>query len=446
MKISRLSIKDYHQFKHLDLDLTYPKGHPKEGKPLDKVCFIGQSGTGKTTLLNFLFENTMSESGIGTSNNFELEDKLSINFLFQGYETKITTTKEIEVRKKDNGKSLDEDGEEYREYKKQLALFLHRHKPLLIFFPSKLRYNSFVNRNISGSKTKKIYDFGENDMEVVWNRILNDIQKHQEKALALTQEVAKLATGENSDSQELQALLEQLRELGSLESNPLKQIAEKCLDPVLKNFQLKVKTELDIRTKEDIGNIKIIDVHGEEIPFNALSTGTKQIIFSALPLYTVAPSEAIILYDEPERSLYPDMQKIIINYYESFTEDSQFFFATHSPIIASNFEPWEIIELKFDGEGYVVQELYYPKNKERHVDNYTIIPQYLTYDSMLSKVFDLKETYSEVRNTKVTELLTMRAQLESMKNKNEANTERFRALFDKYDDLAGKLSWDFKRK
>jgi ABC-type lipoprotein export system ATPase subunit len=34
--------------------LTYPEGHEKAGQPLDKVCFIGQSGTGKTSLLKII--------------------------------------------------------------------------------------------------------------------------------------------------------------------------------------------------------------------------------------------------------------------------------------------------------------------------------------------------------------------------------------------------------
>ena len=54
MKITKINIKDYHQFKNFELDLTYPNGHEKAGQPLDKVCFIGQSGTGKTTLLNVI--------------------------------------------------------------------------------------------------------------------------------------------------------------------------------------------------------------------------------------------------------------------------------------------------------------------------------------------------------------------------------------------------------
>ena len=54
MKVTRLEIKDFNQFRDLDIDLTYPKDHEKEGQPLEKVCFIGQSGTGKTTLLKLI--------------------------------------------------------------------------------------------------------------------------------------------------------------------------------------------------------------------------------------------------------------------------------------------------------------------------------------------------------------------------------------------------------
>ena len=35
MKISKIEIKDFHQFKDFNIDLTYPKGHLKEGQSLD---------------------------------------------------------------------------------------------------------------------------------------------------------------------------------------------------------------------------------------------------------------------------------------------------------------------------------------------------------------------------------------------------------------------------
>ena len=54
MKVKSLFIKDFNQFKDFKLDLNYPEGHAKAGLTLNKVCIIGQSETGKTSLLNKL--------------------------------------------------------------------------------------------------------------------------------------------------------------------------------------------------------------------------------------------------------------------------------------------------------------------------------------------------------------------------------------------------------
>lgn len=54
MKITQLRLDNFQQFNPLTLNFTYPEGHEKAGQPLDKICFIGQSGTGKTTLLNLI--------------------------------------------------------------------------------------------------------------------------------------------------------------------------------------------------------------------------------------------------------------------------------------------------------------------------------------------------------------------------------------------------------
>ena len=77
MKINGIHINDFQQFKDFHLDLTYPKGHEKEGQPLDKICFIGQSGTGKTTLLNIIMEFTKKLNSIST--NYQLYHKITFN-------------------------------------------------------------------------------------------------------------------------------------------------------------------------------------------------------------------------------------------------------------------------------------------------------------------------------------------------------------------------------
>jgi AAA15 family ATPase/GTPase len=136
-------------------------------------------------------------------------------------------------------------------------------------------------------------------------------------------------------------------------------------------------------------------------------------------------NKTIILIDEPEHSLYPDIQQEIIGYYTQLAPKAQFFFATHSPIIASSFEPWEIVELKFDYEkGIVYHEKYF--EGERHMDNYFINPQYLMWDSILTKVFDLKERGNEKRIEK------------------EPSKAKKTEIYKKYKKLSELLDWETK--
>jgi predicted ATPase len=110
---------------------------------------------------------------------------------------------------------------------------------------------------------------------------------------------------------------------------------------------------------------------------------------TATPLLKLNTDKAIILMDEPERSFYPDIQRDLIGFYRQLAPNAQLFVATHSPIIAAAFDPWEIIELKFDEQGFIVQDLYY--QGEHHVDNYRIHPKYLRWDAVLTRLFDLEQ-------------------------------------------------------
>ena len=115
MKIKYLEIKNYKQFKDLTLDLTYPQGHPKVGEPLDKICIIGQSGTGKTNLLEIIKKSVINFSKLPTnsylpfpefSNDFNFDSYITNKFishndllceaLFTETTSKITSTLDIE--------------------------------------------------------------------------------------------------------------------------------------------------------------------------------------------------------------------------------------------------------------------------------------------------------------------------------------------------------------
>ncbi|MGN6421488.1 MAG: AAA family ATPase [Pseudobacter sp.] len=446
MKITKINLKDFHQFKDISIDLTYPKGHPKAGEPLDKVCIIGQSGTGKTTLLKIVGGHTYTLFDLFEEYGpKELEEvNVSMKFGRLEYDIKVkkgSTNEKINTYSATNvlmdGKDVDfEDAVIYR--KEQLEKI----KTRFIYFPADLKYEfESGNTNLAD---KKVINFRHEKVGDIWKLVFNEIQKFQEEEIILQQEIAKVAVEKSTDTKAIRKSVKKLEQWRKNAENPIKRLAEECLDPILKHLNLRVKREFKFESKDDLGIVKLEDLNGNEVPYHLLSTGTKQILLTALPLYLLKPDQTLILCDEPERSLYPSMQKFIIDYYTSLTQNSQFFFATHSPIIASSFEPWEIVELKFDEKGFVYQEKYYPEGAERHVDNYTIIPSYLTYDLMLSKVFDMDETHSHDRSEKITEVLMLRNQLLELKKKDQLKTAKAQKLYKNYRDLASKLFWDFE--
>lgn len=448
MKITKIYIKDFHQFKDFTLDLTYPKGHPKEGQPLDKVCFIGQSGSGKTSLMElfpkFIFSydtNIVEKSGIES-----IYDNIEIKIVF-GYKNEYSsvimfTEKEDHLtswiwgdRKLNNRKTDDEKFLEFFDEKWQNNL-----SSKLIYFPANLNYNLDVEteRNIND---KDIIDFSKDKVAAVWNLILEKIQKYQEQEIVIRQKISKTVEQSSNDLRIIQKAVKELEDWKKSEFNPIVDVAEKCLNPLLENFKIRVKTEIDFKTKDDIGFIKIEDFNHNEIPHGLWSTGTKQVVLSALPLYLLKPKNTIILFDEPERSLYPDLQRLIVDYYSTLTENCQFFYSTHSPIIASSFEPWEIVELKFNSEGKIYREIYY--EGENHVDNYKWNPKYMRWDDILQRVFDLKDDGSVARQIKLNELATLNVKYKKLENAKKEETKEAIEILKKIAELSNELSkWD----
>ena len=98
-------------------------------------------------------------------------------------------------------------------------------------------------------------------------------------------------------------------------------------------------------------------------------------------------------------------------------ENNQVIFATHSPIIASSFEPWEVVELKFDKNNQIYRELYF--EGENHINNYFIDPRMLTWTGILTDVFDLKEDSNfSFREKKLMEYIRLEKELKTIEDKN----------------------------
>ncbi len=96
----------------------------------------------------------------------------------------------------------------------------------------------------------------------------------------------------------------------------------------------------------------------EHIGYNQLSTGIRNFIFKLGHIYALYFNRNVesgfLLVDEPENSLFPDFLYDLVDVYTSITKNTQIFMATHNPIIAAQFQPYERFILEFEeGTGHV---------------------------------------------------------------------------------------------
>ena len=333
MKLSKLHIDQFRHLENLDFDFTYPADfhdESKRGKALDKICFIGQSATGKTGLLELIREESF----------FGIKKPNTINFLSFYIKDILYNSNEISIA--EFAKNLNES-------------FIK-----LIYFPSELNINSLIkifeknyatifnDKNKKSQIEKNIEKFLtqkdiviDGNIEVLWDYILFDLQDYSERLKQLGNMISTETNPEN-----ISKILENWK---NENPNPYTELAEVCLNPILKRLNLELSSALEKNKLISIKSLTTSDAVGT----NGFSTGTKQLLLTALPLYKLDTKEAIILIDEPERSLYPDMQMDLMEYYQNLAPEAQFIVATHSPFIAAAFEPEERFILYFDENGKV---------------------------------------------------------------------------------------------
>lgn len=440
MKLYKIEMKDVYQFDDITIDLTYPAGHEKAGQPLDKVCIIGQSGTGKTKLLELirdslaegLFEEPIFRHQIEFASkpySAMLSYKVdNVNFFMEA----IFSPRDIFKNKSKSFHKLLWNPALWNAIKE----FIHKPKNLVaLYYPQNLS----IERNAQLTNLNyPVVDFEQINIGAAWMNIVNDIGNYRADVFL---ESKKWGDASTKNPEKANEYLKILQDWKKNNTDPLEKLAEK-LDKILNVFYLKIAQDYTSKTVRELSSIPVQHlITGKEFDYNSLSTGTQRIINTGIPLYQLKPQDAIIIFDEVENSLYPDIQKIIIDYYTGLAPTCQFFFATHSPIIASNFEPWEIVELKFNDEGKVKQELNY--TGERHVDNYKFDPRYLSWDAILVDLFDMDSDGSDVREKKMQELATVNVKLRTLRKKGASEAEINDAVKE-VEKLANTLQWDLK--
>lgn len=459
MKISKIEFKNYQQFKDIQFDFTYPKGHKDAGKPLNKICFIGQSGTGKTTILRLIKYFVSRNKILGHNFQFTAPEKNKIYFEMQHgdlFSRKTVDSQSFWVDSyKSKGRAIKFD-----EWKKLSKEYEEKRKPLLINYPAEVirGNNPSITDENSESKQKKInekldfieklepqkiVDFAVENIENIRNFVLKEIKEHRANEILYKNKISEIILNEKTTPADIKRINKQYEQWHKKNTNPLNKLAEECLDPILNKFGLKVKTQIDLDTILALGDIQLQTLEGIDVDRPFWSTGTRHLVDTIVPLFELKPKDAIILMDEPEKSLYPDIQEMIIDFYTNLTPECQFFFATHSPIIASSFDPWEVFQLEYDksNKNVILVKNY---EGEKTIDNYKYYPKYLRWDAILMKIFNLKDEGNDLREESLLEVGILNDELQELIKKGKQNTQAFKSKKEKFIKLAKKIGWDEK--
>ncbi|OXB07505.1 AAA family ATPase [Flavobacterium pectinovorum] len=364
MKISKLHIDQFRHLENLDFDFTYPEDfhiEEKRGKPLDKICFIGQSATGKTGLLELIHEYTTNILDIelidntylaGLGNPIKNIDG-AITFLI-GDEVLLLRNKEITFKNlKYKYENKGGTVTPLIPYQDRIDTFYFKanlisDKNIDVFTKNPIdlfeKYKDQTSVKIENILHQIPYSTIFND-EVdtkIWLSLLSEILEYRKK---FNQKMSELIhKGLLANQKKLSSEFEKWQ---NQNPNKLEEFAKK-FNPILEKLNLEVDI-IDTEYSIPIKNKK----NDEIIPIQNTSTGTKGLLLSFLPLFKLETKDSIILIDEPERSLFPDMQMELMDNYQNLAPEAQFIVATHSPFVAASFEPEERFILYFDEDGKV---------------------------------------------------------------------------------------------
>ena len=301
VKIKSIKFKNHPILKNLELDFC-----DTNGNAVDTVIFAGENGTGKSTILNYLYSLT--------SERVTVESEVVLET--QGKEYHITYYYEaphnfIQVRDNYNFHSLPMQNDYYSRYK------------------------------LSGIFSDVDINFRADDVTYVTSMALDSSTTSRRSSTDLPKQIKQLLI-------DVQALDD--AELShAMRENPTKtkaelQVAERI--PRFTNAFARMFDGLTYDRIDNAGGHKVIyfKKNGVDIPIDNLSSGEKQVVYRGCFLLkdVNATNGAFVFIDEPEISLHPSWQMKIMDYYkdiftaEDGTQTSQIFAVTHSPFIIHN--------------------------------------------------------------------------------------------------------------
>jgi predicted ATP-dependent endonuclease of OLD family len=395
MKICKIYLRGFDQFQDVSLDFT----HPQTGLPSDRICFIGRNGTGKSKLLllmtQFLINMVRNyRSGrVGFESLALAENKIVIKFLHKNahYYALISNFPSSGIEKIYNGQDVNDEksfiaeiidlnmprlntGDPYleltagmrnREFVNELK-FDDNSNDLIIYSPAESQNNNYgfvedvppVKLNDALELFNKFQSFhivSHGTLNEFWKVLIFNIKKLEE----LREKYE--TTPENINKTKAQ-LLEEFDKLYPTILDKLAKLWNAILSKAGLEFDVR-NAKKPVQLNDTFQAYINLKSNGKKIPYSELSSGIRNFIFRLGHIYSLYFNRQVdrgfLFVDEPENSLYPDFLFDLVEAYKQVIVDergqnnTQMFFATHHPIVAAQFEPYERVILDWNGDGSV---------------------------------------------------------------------------------------------
>lgn len=313
MELLEISVASHKVLKNLVFDLRNSDGSTKS-----IVVFAGINGSGKTSILEYVNRKLRDKK-------FDQKGYVSILTEFDKLNGEERLLKEVKSIRVDSNllKSIDIEGE-----------------------------SDFLNGNQRG-----VYFDADGNFSPV---IAGKIELFEKVIRSISDKVIFLKT-ESFQYKNFNDLLYHYVDSYIYEKNvkPREAFEEvrKIISDVFDGFDLSFEFDsIEAVRSESEGqkfNVYFKNEYSNRIQLSSLSTGEKELVTKAFYLEVLKPKEAVVMIDEPERSLHPKWQQKMIDLYKIMSKKygCQFIIATHSPQIISSVEPENVYLLgRFDGD------------------------------------------------------------------------------------------------
>ena len=292
MKIKNLYIENEKRLKNLNINFE------NDEKILDVVVLAGVNGTGKTTVLEVIydyFENFQNDKN-KINIELDLEEENYINQNNISKETYLNNLIKDSIKKEKT--------------------------PKVIYVPAEINFQK-VKFNLLALYKKRF-------LNKIDSYIIADIPFYIQMRII------------NTANKESEKKLGNVRDEIIAEINGIFDILD--MDTRLIGMSTETTEILPIFT----------NLSGDKFDINELSSGEKQLFLRTLAIKMLNPENSIILIDEPELSLHPRWQQRIVDVYRKIGKNNQIIIATHSPHILGSVRKENIMLLDKDDEGKIV--------------------------------------------------------------------------------------------